>query len=58
MRALRRVASRFRIAGELLGFYASARWWMVPLLVVLLVTGAVLVLAESSVLGPFIYALF
>jgi hypothetical protein len=34
------------------------RFWLVPFVVVLLLLGLVLVAAESSVVGPFIYTLF
>jgi hypothetical protein len=34
------------------------RFWLVPLLVMMLVFGALLVLAESSAVAPFIYTLF
>ncbi len=35
----------------------SKKWWMLPILVILLVLG-VFVLLSSTGLGPFIYALF
>ncbi len=34
------------------------KWWMIPLIVVLLVVGALIFLASSSPLAPFIYPLF
>ncbi|HVU05831.1 MAG TPA: DUF5989 family protein [Polyangiaceae bacterium] len=34
------------------------RYWLVPFLLVLVVFGLILVAAESSVVGPFIYTLF
>jgi len=34
------------------------RWWLAPLILVLLVLGALLVLAQGSAIAPFIYALF
>lgn len=50
---------RFGIAGELLGFFiANKRIWIVPLLVLLLVLGVLIALAQSSVIAPFIYTLF
>jgi hypothetical protein len=33
------------------------KWWLVPLIAVLLIIGALLVLAGSSPLAPFIYPL-
>jgi hypothetical protein len=32
--------------------------WMIPILVVMLVFGALLLLAQNSVVAPFIYTLF
>ena len=34
------------------------KWWLVPLITVLLIVGAVLVFASSSPLAPFLYPLF
>ena len=50
---------RFGIAGELLGhFWVGKRWWLVPVIVVLLAMGVLLILAQSAVIAPFIYTLF
>jgi Family of unknown function (DUF5989) len=34
------------------------KFWLVPILVVMLTTGALLILAQTSALAPFIYTLF
>jgi hypothetical protein len=34
------------------------KWWLVPLIAVLLLVGALIVFASSSPLAPFIYPLF
>ncbi len=34
------------------------KWWLVPLITVLLIVGALIVLAGSSPLAPFLYPLF
>jgi hypothetical protein len=34
------------------------KWWLLPLIVVMLMVGALVVLAQGSVLAPFIYAIF
>ncbi len=34
------------------------KYWLLPVLVVMLVLGALLVLAQSSAIAPFIYTLF
>lgn len=50
---------RFGIAGELLSFFArNKRWWMLPMIVVVLLMGVLMILAQSSVIAPFIYTLF
>lgn len=53
------VAQRFGIAGELLGFLWERKlWWMIPMVLVLLVFGFLMVAAQGTALGPFIYTLF
>jgi len=34
------------------------KWWLVPIIVFLLLLGALIILTEGSALAPFIYALF
>ena len=34
------------------------KWWLIPLLAVLLLVGAIMVFAGSSPLAPFLYPLF
>lgn len=34
------------------------KWWLTPLLLVLLLVGALLVFAQTSTLAPFIYTIF
>ena len=34
------------------------KWWLLPVLVVLLLVGALLVFAQTSALAPFIYTIF
>jgi hypothetical protein len=49
----------FRTIGELLQLYArGGRWWLLPMVVVLLLFGILLILASATPLGPFIYTLF
>jgi hypothetical protein len=50
---------RLGVAGELFTFFwNSKRWWMLPIITIMLVLGVLLVLAQSSVIAPFIYTLF
>jgi hypothetical protein len=34
------------------------KWWLAPILIVLLLVGALLVFAQGSALAPFIYTVF
>jgi hypothetical protein len=34
------------------------KWWLLPLILVMLLIGTLLVFAKSSVLAPFIYTIF
>ena len=34
------------------------KWWIAPILIFLLLLGALLIFANNSVLAPFIYSLF
>lgn len=34
------------------------KWWLLPLIMVLLVVGSLLVFAQGSALAPFIYTIF
>jgi len=37
---------------------ARKKWWLLPIIVVLVAVGAILVFAQGSVLAPFIYTIF
>ncbi len=51
--------SKQSITREFLLFLkAEKKWWLVPLVVLLLAIGAILVFANSSVLSSFIYPFF
>ncbi len=55
----RTAAGRFGIVGELFSFFwSNKRWWMVPMSVALSLFGALIILAQSSAIAPFIYTLF
>lgn len=59
MKVAENVRDRFGIAGELMGFLWQRKlWWLIPMVLVLLVFGGLMVAAQSSALGPFIYTLF
>ena len=42
----------------LLFFWRSKSWWLTPVVLALVLLGALVVFTESSALAPFIYALF
>jgi hypothetical protein len=50
---------RFGIVGELFSFFLGhKRWWMLPMITVLLLLGVFILLAQSSAIAPFLYTLF
>ena len=59
MNFLRNVARNMGVAGELLAFFwSNKRLWLVPMIATLFLLGALIVLAQSSAIAPFIYTLF
>lgn len=34
------------------------KWWLLPILLTLVIVGALVIFSQSSALSPFIYALF
>jgi hypothetical protein len=53
------MGSNLGVAGELLRFlWARKRWWLLPMVILLLVFGLLLIFASASGLAPFIYTLF
>jgi hypothetical protein len=58
-KAFRAAARRVGIMGELMGFLWERKlWWLIPMVSVLLLLGALLLFAQSSAIAPFIYTLF
>jgi hypothetical protein len=37
---------------------ARKKWWLLPIIVLMLLVGVLLVFAQGSVLAPFIYTIF
>lgn len=59
MRLIEGLVNRMGIAGELLSFFWHHKWWwLTPMIVALLVIGALVIFAQSSAIAPFIYTLF
>jgi hypothetical protein len=51
--------SKLSIMTELWGYLkVRKKWWLVPIVFFLLLIGIMLILAEGSVVAPFIYTLF
>ena len=57
--ALGGVISMIALARELFAYMgARKKWWLLPILLVLLVFGGLLILAQGSAVAPFIYTVF
>ena len=53
------LTGRWAIVKSLFRFlWVQRLWWMIPLIVVLLLMGGLVLVAQHSALGPFIYTLF
>ena len=51
--------NKLAIFGELWEFMkVRKKWWLGPIITLLMMLGALIVFTESSALAPFIYALF
>jgi hypothetical protein len=50
---------KMRVLGELLEFLKQEKkFWLMPMVVILVLVGLLLVFAQTSAVGPFIYTLF
>ncbi|MEW6007924.1 MAG: DUF5989 family protein [bacterium] len=59
MKIIKGIITRFGIMGELIGFLWQRKlWWLIPMVIVLLLFALLLIFAQSSAVGPFIYTLF
>jgi hypothetical protein len=51
--------SRPGLVSELMAYMKARRkWWLIPLIMVIVAVGALLVFAQGSALAPFIYTIF
>ncbi|HEV8263325.1 MAG TPA: DUF5989 family protein [Gemmatimonadales bacterium] len=51
--------SQASLARELWAFMrVRKKWWLLPVILVMLTVGALIVFAQGSVLAPFIYTIF
>jgi hypothetical protein len=47
------------LARELWAFMRERKkWWLLPIIIVMALVGALIIFAQGSVLAPFIYAIF
>jgi hypothetical protein len=47
------------LASELWAFMrVRKKWWLMPIIIIMVLIGALLVFAQGSVLAPFIYTIF
>jgi hypothetical protein len=59
MKWIRTTARNLQTAGELFSFFGKQkRWWLMPIVLTLFLLGALIVVAQSSSLAPFIYTMF
>lgn len=50
---------QFSIVADLWSFMkVRKKWWLLPILLTLVIVGALVIFSHSSALSPFIYALF
>jgi hypothetical protein len=57
--AFRSLLAKVRTIAELFNLFGrGGRWWLLPMVVVLMLFGLLLILATATPVGPFIYALF
>jgi len=50
--------NKMQTAGELFGFFGKRRWWILPIVVIVVILGVVLIVGEATSLAPFIYTMF
>ena len=53
------VMSKLSLVKEMWGFLkVRKKWWLAPIVICLLLLGALVIFAQSSAVAPFIYTLF
>ncbi len=53
------IQRRGRVIRELFHFlWEQKLWWMIPMMVLLILFAVLLIFAQSTAIGPFIYTLF
>ena len=55
----RKAALNICVVAELFTFFGSnKRWWLLPMLIILFLFVALIIVAQSSAIAPFVYTLF
>lgn len=58
-RTTRDAGARVSLVSEMMGYLTKRRlWFLIPMMVVLLMCGLLIALAQATAIGPFIYTLF
>jgi hypothetical protein len=53
------MTTRGGLAGEFWAYFrARKKWWLLPIIAVLVAVGTILLFAQGSALAPFIYTVF
>lgn len=59
MKLAQRLTSRLELVSEFWAFMSvRKKWWLGPIVLLLLILGLLIILTEGSALAPFIYPLF
>jgi len=44
---------------EIIGFLLTRkRWWLIPIMIILIILGFIIVVGQTTAVAPFIYAIF
>ncbi len=59
MKAFKNFLSKLAIFGELWAFMrVRKKWWLGPIIMIIVLLSLIIILTEGSALAPFIYTLF
>ncbi len=59
MNGIRSFFYRFSVIGELFSFlWTRKRWWLIPLVFILVVFGVLIIAGAATGAGPFVYTIF
>lgn len=59
MQIFKIIKSRLSIVADLFRFlWQNKLWWLLPVVVVLLVVGALVLFAQGTTVAPFVYTIF